>query len=290
MTTLDKLVTARPEMVPAATLLRTLLRGMSDVHVDLRDGAPGTEAARVRLESGIPALDGEPLLEPSDLIRAAHAIGRRLREAGSEPDSRAMRLIETVLTGPSADALARATLAGAWDDVASELTSGSRSVDEQAVITLLDYAARPTLRAAAAAVRDVIAAARWRRGSCPGCGAPPLLAELRAPPSGGERERFLRCGRCESTWPYPRVGCPGCGTTDHRSLRYLHVEGEEEFRRAMTCDRCQGYVKEVAVLDPLSFDALLEEDLGTVGLDLMAVERGYRRGTADAGGSSGGVG
>ena len=287
MTTLDKLVMARPELMPAATLLRALLRGMSDIDVDLPDGTPGAEAARVRLEAGIPALDGEPLLEPHDLVRAAHAIARRLREAGSEPSPQAMRLIESVLEGSSGDALARATLAGAWDDVAGEITSGSRNTDEQPVITLLDYAARPALRAAAAVVRDVIEAVRWRRGICPGCGAPPLLAELRAPSSGGERERFLRCGRCESTWRYPRVECPGCGTIDHRSLRYLHVDGEEEFRRAMTCDRCQAYVKEVAALDALSFDALLEEDLATVGLDLMAVERGFRRAAVEDAGSSG---
>jgi formate dehydrogenase maturation protein FdhE len=49
----------------------------------------------------------------------------------------------------------------------------------------------------------------------------------------------------------------------------------------MICDNCQGYVKEIAVLDPLGADALLEEDLATVGLDLMAVERGYRRATAE---------
>jgi hypothetical protein len=36
-------------------------------------------------------------------------------------------------------------------------------------------------------------------------------------------------------------------------------------------------VKEIAVLNPLGSDALLEEDLATVGLDLIAVERGYRR-------------
>jgi FdhE protein len=149
------------------------------------------------------------------------------------------------------------------------------------LITLLDHAVRPTLRAAAAIMSPAIAESNWPRGTCPACGAPPLLAELRAPSSGGERERFLRCGRCATAWPHARVRCAGCGTTDHRALRYMHVDGEEEFRRAMTCDSCQSYVKEIAVLDPLTADALLEEDLATVGLDLVATERGYRRAGTD---------
>jgi len=282
VTTLDKLVAARPELEPAAALLRALLGGMADVQVSLPRGVPSAEAARVRIDAGVPALEGEPLLDAPTLLRAAHTIARRLADAGaSDAGIGVMPELERALEGPDGAAFTRGALAAAWDDIGDAVASGARGIDEQTLVTLLDYASRPTLRAAAAVVREVIDGARWTRGACPGCGAPPLLAELRAPSSGGERERFLRCGRCDSAWLYPRIGCPGCGTTDHRSLRYLHAEGEDEFRRAMTCDNCQGYVKEIAVLDPLSADALLEEDLGTVGLDLMAVERGYRRVTAE---------
>ena len=281
MTTLDRLVAARPELVTAAALLRALLAGMAEVEVSLPAGAPNPDTARLRLDAGIPALEGEPLTDAAGLLRAAHTIARRLAHAGaSDAGLNVIPVVERVLSGPDGAAFARGALAGAWDDVADALASAARGANEQTVITVLDYACRPTLRAAAAIIRAVIDDAhgtRWTRGHCPACGAPPLLAELRAQSSGGERERFLRCGRCDSAWAYPRIGCPGCGTTDHRSLRYLHVDGEEQFRRAMTCEGCQGYVKEVAVLDPLGSDALLEEDLATVGLDLMAGERGYRR-------------
>jgi hypothetical protein len=36
-------------------------------------------------------------------------------------------------------------------------------------------------------------------------------------------------------------------------------------------------VKAIATLDPLSPEALLEKDLETVGLDWVAVDRGYHR-------------
>ena len=281
MTTLGKLVAARPELEPAAALLRALLGGMADVQPSLPRGVPSADAARIRMDAGVPALEGEPLLDAATLLGAARSIARRLADAGTgEAGIRVMPELERALEGPDGAAFTRGALAAAWDDIGDAIAARGRDIDEQTLITLLDYAARPTLRAAATVVREVIDDARWTRGSCPGCGAPVLLAELRAASSGGERERFLRCGRCDSAWVYPRIGCPGCGTTDHRSLRYLHVDGEEEFRRAMICDNCRGYVKELAVLDPLGADALLEEDFATVGLDLMAVERGYRRVTA----------
>lgn len=278
VTTLGKLVAARPELEPAVVLLRALMGGVAEVSVSLPDGVPSADAARLRLDAGIPALEGEPMLDSVGLLGAARTIARRLADAGdSDAGLRVMPLLERALSGPDGAAFTQGALAGAWTGIGDAVASTARDIDEQTLITLLDHAARPALRAAAARVRDIIDAARWTRGTCPGCGAPPLLAELRAPSSGGERERFLRCGRCESAWRYPRVGCPGCGTIDHRSLRYLHVEGEEEFRRAMVCEACHEYVKEVAVLDPLGSTALLEEDFATVALDLMAVERGYRR-------------
>ena len=76
---------------------------------------------------------------------------------------------------------------------------------------------------------------------------------------------------------FPRVGCPSCGTRDHRLLGYLHLEGEAEHRRADRCEGCHGYVKAMAVLGPLSYEELLAADLVTLDLDLIAAERGYTR-------------
>jgi FdhE protein len=281
VTTLDKLLGAHPELAPAAATLRALIAGMADVRVSLPSGAPNIDAARERLREGIPALAGEELIDADGLRRATHTIAGHLGGTDAEQPARtAMVMIDEALSGSDAPSIVLGALAGAADAIFDTLVPADPRADEQTVVTLLDYATRPSLHAGRTALRDVIAEAQWSRGSCPACGAPPLLAELRTPASGSERERYLRCGRCDSSWQHPRVSCPGCGTADHRALRYLHIEGEEEFRRAMTCDRCQGYIKEVAVHAPLEWKALLEEDLATVAVDLMAMERGYQRASA----------
>ena len=60
-------------------------------------------------------------------------------------------------------------------------------------------------------------------------------------------------------------------------LGYLHLDGEREHRRADRCDGCRRYVKAVAVLGPMGWHEMLEADLATIDLDLIAAERGYRR-------------
>ncbi|MGQ0537340.1 MAG: hypothetical protein ACT4R6_00205, partial [Gemmatimonadaceae bacterium] len=68
-----------------------------------------------------------------------------------------------------------------------------------------------------------------------------------------------------------------CGERDHRRLSYLHVDGESEHRRAECCKTCGFYLKAVAVLDPIRPEALLEADLATLALDLLAGERGFHQ-------------
>ena len=109
-----------------------------------------------------------------------------------------------------------------------------------------------------------------------------MLAELRPSAVNDDTPRVLRCGRCAAAWGTDLIRCALCGERDHGKLGYLHVDGEQEFRRADRCDSCRGYVKAVAVLSPLDADALLEEDLATAGLDLIATERGYHRAPPEA--------
>jgi FdhE protein len=146
-------------------------------------------------------------------------------------------------------------------------------LDPDALVTMLDWAARPVLRAAAAALAPVLAGARWSRGHCPACGALPTLSVVH----GKEHERRLHCGRCGTGWAFPRVRCPSCGESDHERLGYLHAAGEGEYRRAEVCDGCRCYVKSVALLDAPDADRLLELDLETAALDFVALEGGYTR-------------
>ncbi|HEU4564335.1 MAG TPA: formate dehydrogenase accessory protein FdhE [Gemmatimonadaceae bacterium] len=279
---LDRLAAAQPALRDAAALLAALLAAGRALRPALAAGVPDEERARVRLAEGIPALAGEPLLSGEALLRDVRALADALRAApgadvAGAPAAAALvaDALERARAALDVDALAAAALAGGWEEVAA--LAPRLDVDEDALVTVLDHAVRPTLRAAAAPLRDAIARAPWMQGICPACGARPLLAELRASSPEGESERTLRCGRCASAWPFPRVACAACGTRDHRQLAYLHADGEDAYRRAQTCDACLAYLKELALLDPLDAELLLVEDLATVALDMVAVERGYRR-------------
>jgi FdhE protein len=276
---LDAALRRHPGLQPAAESLRLLIAAMEAVPVRLPPGVPNAEATAARLHAGLPALAGEPLLSGGDLRDAVVAMSRCVRQGGgdvaasfggvaaalawSEDGSRA---------GPvDLDALAEAALAGDWPTVVA--AAPRLDLDEYALVTVLDYATRPVLQAAAGQVADLVATAHWGSGRCPACGALPLLGEMR----GKEGDRVLRCGRCATAWAYPRIGCPACGERDHRRLGALHGEGEGEHRRADVCDACRHYLKAVAVLDPLTPRGLIEEDLATIALDMIAVERGYHR-------------
>jgi FdhE protein len=273
--TLDALIRKHPEIAPAAHTLRILATTLPDI--TLPAGVPHLAAAEARLAIGIPALEGEPLLTGSALMSNVRVLARALGEV-LEAIETLPETLEQRLDGTAADSLAAAALTGAWDLVGE--TVRRAGLDPHFVITLVDHAARPALRAGASALREVMVQSRWTRATCPGCGAPPLLAELRSGGSsvnGGEQERVLRCGRCLAAWAFPRLRCTGCGETSHRQLAYLHGSGEGTFRRADICSTCSTYLKSIAVLMPLSLPELLELDLATAALDVAAVEQGFHR-------------
>lgn len=274
---LEPALRAQPELAAAASVLRALIDATRALPVEMPDGIPHLDAARTRLSEGIPALAGEPLVPSEVFVRNMREVAASLEVAAAAASAAgAIRLTldrhGAQLAGDAGDGAALASAALAHDTEMIAAIARRLGVDELAFITIADHVARSALRAGAERVRALVAGWDRSHGSCPACGGPPLLAEVR-----GDGERWLRCGRCASSWSFPRVGCPACGTRDHRMLGYLHLDGERDHRRADRCDGCHRYVKAVAVLAPLEWDELLEADLATAELDLIAVERGYRR-------------
>ncbi len=237
----------------AVQRLRSVADAAAQLNAALPNGVPNRDAARVRLAEGVPALAGEPLIDLQTLAANVRALG------GDVSDVAAM-------TGETA--LCEVALTGAWDSIPSSET-------RQEAITLLDFATRPALRAGYAATRDLITAAQWTRGTCPACGALPIIAELHGRKDG--ESRTLRCGRCTAAWSFPRLACPRCGERDHKQLRYVHVDGEVAHSRVEACLTCRFYVKGLARLDPISDGALFLLDLETIGLDAVAHAAGYTR-------------
>jgi FdhE protein len=274
-TSLDSMVRKHPDAAAAAATLRALAGALSEA--TLPGGVPHPDASRERLAGGVPALEGEPLLEPAALLANVRRLAEVL-EAEARLELRGVvRVMEHSLAADGSEELRWAALMGAWSPI--EEWAERIGVEPDATVTLLDHAARPALRAGAAAVAELVRRAPWSRGICPACGAPPLLGELRGGGTSGspEHDRVLRCGRCLSAWNFPRLRCTRCGETNHRRLSYLHAKGEENFRRAEVCSSCNSYLKNIAVLAPLDALELLTADLTSVALDIAALDSGLHR-------------
>jgi FdhE protein len=112
----------------------------------------------------------------------------------------------------------------------------------------------------------------WLRGECPLCGSVPQMALLRD--EGGKR--YLQCSFCGCQWRWERIACPSCNNKAMDSLHYLYSEEEEAYRVDL-CDQCKGYIKTVDARK-LDYEPYLDlEDIVTIHLDILAMEKGYRR-------------
>lgn len=264
-----------PGLSLALHRLRTVAEAARFFGAALPNVSADIKWAHIRLAENVPALAGDRLLDWQTLDQIVHAlIG--MYEGGPQDSatSAVRRDVDYLAETLGEDALTNATFAGAWHALA-QVPAPHGVEARQAAITLLDYASRPALHAAAEDLREVIAESGWTRGTCPACGALPLLAELHS--NKEESSRVLRCGRCATAWSIGRLACPSCGERDHAKLRYVHVDGEMEHRRAECCTSCGFYLKAAAVLDPLDQKTLFDMDLTTLGLDTLAIEAGYHR-------------
>jgi formate dehydrogenase accessory protein FdhE len=264
----------RPAKAVVRALAGEVLRQSKEIPSRWHSGVPDVIAAETRLAEGVIALEGEPLLDGLALLRAARALGA-VAEAAEPGLGQAMlglaAQLET-LDEPSLDELAQVAIGGVWEAVVP--LASMLGLDEYALVTVVDYAARSALVAAAGQLFQLLESFDRVTSHCPICGSPPLLAEL----SGKGGARSLRCGRCGTRWGYPRLACVWCGERDANVLLAIHGEGDAGIRQADCCDTCRGYLKAISVLDPLDYVSLLTTDLETAGLDLVAVDRGYARG------------
>ena len=113
----------------------------------------------------------------------------------------------------------------------------------------------------------------WVEGSCPVCGAWPAFAEVR----GIERNRYFRCARCGGEWHARALHCPYCDESDHGQLVSLVAENGGSNTTIEACRHCLRYVKALTRLQGCPPDTVMIEDLGTVDLDIAALECGYTR-------------
>lgn len=150
--------------------------------------------------------------------------------------------------------------------------AASGNVDSGALTSVAHLAALPLLRSCGRLLEDRVPRF-WPHGYCPICAAWPILAERR----GLDRSRRLRCGRCGSQWERQWLCCAYCGNREHERLGSLLPEDRAERLKVETCLDCRGYLKSVATLQAIPHFELLLQDLETIELDLIALDRDYRR-------------
>lgn len=303
---LDELAKRLPDLAEPVAFWQQALPALREAQAQVEPFSLDAQVAKRKLDSGQPLLVGEDLpldldatrdlfLQLCRVVETVTVEGSRSSRSvwsifkGGKPDS--IQLMERVRNGDGAALRAAAArqirqvverneldLAVVWAGLAAgewrrlELLATSLQLDADLLRLLGQSSLQPALRVWAQGLKD-IEIDEWRRGHCPICGSPPLIAEIQ----GKEGERRLRCGSCGASWHYARLKCAFCGTSDHKSLGYISVEGEDEKYRVQTCDACRGYIKVVVTYDPTPVDLLTVEDLATVHLDFIAAERDYIR-------------
>jgi FdhE protein len=236
-------------------------------------------AARVR--NGMPLLHDQPAY--IDINFAADLFSRLVNVLQQRPDAELQAGLTALVDAATNGRLEPQRLFGEafvqHADHVSEIALQT-GVDADLLTTVAAQSVAPLLCAYAERLMPPVQrlddgspeGAAWLRGYCPVCGGWPSLAELR----GVELARFLRCAACGSGWRSQRLGCPYCANDDYRSLQTLTIDGEKRFRISV-CERCKGYLKVGNAFDPPPPELLVLDDVASLHLDVVAIERGYHR-------------
>lgn len=269
-TRLAELERQRPEWQAWVGLLGEVERALADegwatVIANVADAEPRGTAHG---PSAVPLLHGRTLEVEAGRVQL---LAQRLATtAAAETGTGAVSLGRY---RPSPDDAMRLVAAALRQDPAQirELAAAA-GIDPGALASLAHLVAFPMLLACGRLLEGRVPRS-WSHGYCPICAAWPILAERR----GLDRSRRMRCGRCGGEWQVQWLCCIYCGQRDHEHLGLLMPEERGERLNVETCATCLGYVKSVATLQAIPAFELLVQDLETVELDLVALDRGYGR-------------
>ena len=258
----------QPELGELAATNAALLRAMYENQPPVLQVDISHAHAQAKQEVELPLLRGEPVIFHAAAVRdqflrlcdVMHGQGNGFaHELQSAVKAGSFRVADAVVDVIAGDPHAVATRADAL------------GLDAGLAATLLRLALFPSMTRLDDQLSPLLNLDGWRRGYCPVCGSWPLLGEFR----GLELTRFLRCGLCAGAWELDRLVCPFCDNRVHQDLIHWSAQGEEAKNRAMSCERCHGYIKQVSTLAPIPAPQLLVVDLATLHLDLAALERNY---------------
>ena len=279
-TRLHQLADARPDLVRAVDLQKVLLdREIDLLEVIASGGLPGLSLPpgylAAKLRRGIPVLHGEPIPLPGRLLKlSTREFCERLAVGGvGEPAANVARALDS-------GALAGDTLLSACfgrDQRHVRIIALQQNLSPDVVWMVAELALAPfayllqaqTLGRPNPAGGPVqVAMASWDRGFCPACGSWPALAEA------GAAGHQLRCSFCAARWTLASYRCVYCA---NRSRTFVTAAPDLQVpgRRLQLCGACGGYMKVLEVAAPNQFPLVAIEDLASMDLDFVAIERKY---------------
>ncbi|MGZ8426326.1 MAG: formate dehydrogenase accessory protein FdhE [Candidatus Binatia bacterium] len=254
----------RPEWQPWLAVVQQVLRETADAKwaADIPDRAEPPE-------NQAPVLAGALIALESSWLRrwTQHLIGTASR-SGTEK----MATLKDVLQETTDDPLFLFKAALCLDESALKQIAVNCHADPEAFQAVTALLPVPFLHACNRRWSNSLPQG-WVEGYCPVCGSWPAIAEVR----GIERNRYFRCGRCAGEWQGNCLVCAYCGVTDHEQLLSLVPEQGGNTRVIEACKRCLGYVKTFTTLQATPAARVMLDDLGSVDLDIAAVEHGYKR-------------
>ena len=262
---LDLLKRTRPEWLPWLDLISEVVR---ETMIDSWNAA-----APDKVQIAPPA----PLLSGVTLSVDASAVGRLLEiliDRAAHGGTPALKTLTALRSLRLSDAdLGTIFCASICQDYDSLPPIAARSgADPEALQAIVALVALPFLQATNRRWAAEIPKS-WVQGYCPVCASWPAFAEMR----GIERNRYLRCGRCGAEWRSRLLHCVYCGTSDHDQLAAL-VPGNGASPGAIdACRCCRGYVKVFTRLQGCAPADVMLEDLGSVDLDVAALDQAYSR-------------
>ena len=274
---LDALSSSRPDLDRALGLQRTLLSRQIDLLEVIRTGGlPGLALpagyVSAKLKRGIPVLHGEPVPLPAHIFAlSAREFCEQLAKGGA---GEAAAAVGRALDARALDAATLLSACFGRDQRRVRFMASQAGVSPDLAWLVAELALAPFAyllqQRALPLDHAVIAAAvsAWDRGFCPACSSWPAVIE------GAHGTHRLRCSFCAAGWQLSSYRCMYCGN-DRDSFVTAAPDPEQPTRRVQLCGECGGYAKVLDVSEPIEFPLIAVEDLASMDLDMVAIERKY---------------
>lgn len=262
----------RPHYRDTLDLYAQILEAQTKMQSKLKITVPQVDQKLVqsRLNKGVPLLGKEGFaLDLEAAKRLFHTLSAICKESTPRMGDEIPRITEAVGSG---ELELQDLLSKHYDGDYLRHEAERCGVDTGILSFLVQASVRPSAIAQMEQITDSLNLEAWLRGECPLCGSPPQMAQLR----DEEGKRYLQCPLCGCQWRWERIACPYCSNKEFDSLHYLYSEEEEAYRVDL-CNHCKGYIKTIDSRK-LDYDPYLDlEDVVTIHLDIIAMEKGYRR-------------